>query len=190
MNKSSIQKITLTGILSATAFVLMFFEFPIPPFPDFLKIDLSDIPAIFGAFAMGLLAGVMIEFVKNVLHFIAKGETGGIGELANFTGGALLAGVAGLIYMMNKTMKIAIVGIIAGVICMAFAMSFFNYFVLIPLFYPAMPKETILVLIKTAIFPFNIVKGIIVGTIALFAFKGLKPVINRFAFNIEKSKKR
>ena len=189
MRKSNIQKLTLAGILTAIAFVLMFFEFPLPLFPEFLKIDLSDIPAIFGAFAMGPLAGVAIEFVKNVLHFMAKGATGGIGELANFTCGAVLVIVAGLIYKTNRSMKTAVIGIVAGVIAMAVAMSLFNYFVFIPMFYPTMPKEAVLTLIKTAIFPFNLVKGAIAGVVALFAFKGLMPVVNKFAFNLEEGEK-
>ena len=185
MNRSNIQKITLAGILAAIAFVLYFFEFPIPLFPEFLQIDLSDIPAIFGAFAMGPLAGVAIEFVKNILHFVAKGATGGIGELANFTCGSVLVIIAGLVYKTNRSMRTAIIGITGGIIGMAITMSLFNYYIFIPMFYPEMPKDAVILLIKTAIFPFNLVKGIIAGVVALFAFRGLLPVVNKFAFNIE-----
>lgn len=188
MKTTNIQKLTLTGILSAIAFVLMFFEFPIPLFPEFLKVDLSDIPAIFGAFAMGPLAGIGIEFVKNVLHFLVKSTTGGIGEMANFTCGAVLVLSSGLIYKMKREMKFAIIGIFVGIVTMAFAMSLFNYFVFIPMFYPEMPKDAVLALIKTAIFPFNLVKGVIAGVIALLAFKGLMPVINKFAFTLDEKK--
>ena len=36
-------------MLSSIAYILMLLNFPIPPFPNFLKIDFSDIPALIGA---------------------------------------------------------------------------------------------------------------------------------------------
>ncbi|EQI38644.1 putative riboflavin transporter [Clostridioides difficile Y215] len=49
----------------------MFIQAPIPGiFPDFLKIDLSDIPAIFGGMSLGPLVGFGIVVVKNVLQAI------------------------------------------------------------------------------------------------------------------------
>ena len=61
---------TLVGaaMLSAVAFVLQFLEFPVPLSPSFAKMDLSDLPALIGAFAYGPLWGVVIEAVKNALH--------------------------------------------------------------------------------------------------------------------------
>ena len=54
--KSSIQNVrtlTMTAVLSAIAFVLAFFEFPVPLSPSFARMDLSDLPALIGAFAYG-----------------------------------------------------------------------------------------------------------------------------------------
>ena len=54
--KSSIQNVrmlTMTAVLSAIAFVLAFFEFPVPLSPTFARMDLSDLPALIGAFAYG-----------------------------------------------------------------------------------------------------------------------------------------
>lgn len=45
--------------------------------------DVSDFPALIGAFAFAPTSGVMIELVKNALQLIFT-STGGIGELANF----------------------------------------------------------------------------------------------------------
>ena len=43
--------------------------------------DLSDFPALIGAFAFGPVAGILIELVKNLLGLISS-ATSGIGELA------------------------------------------------------------------------------------------------------------
>ena len=88
--KSSIQNVrmlTMTAVLSAIAFVLAFFEFPVPLSPTFARMDLSDLPALIGAFAYGPVSGILIEFVKNALQLLTS-STGGIGELANFIMGS------------------------------------------------------------------------------------------------------
>ena len=54
----------MTALLSAIAYILAFAEFPVPLSPAFARMDLSDFPALIGAFAFGPLAGVLIELVK------------------------------------------------------------------------------------------------------------------------------
>src|SRR5512138_3091678 len=73
------------GVLTAIATVLMLFEFPLWFAPGFYKIDLSDVPILIGSFAIGPLAGLIMEFIKNLLNLMINGTTtGGIGELSNF----------------------------------------------------------------------------------------------------------
>lgn len=179
MRNSKLQLMTKIGILSAIAFIVMFFEFPIPFFPPYLKIDLSDIPAIIGAFAFGPVAGVTVELIKNLLHFIARTDTGGVGELANFLTGGSFVLIAGLIYSRNKTKANALIALIAGVFAMALVMSFANYYILIPVYAPTMPKPEVLKLIYSAIFPFNLFKGVVVSAITLLIYKSLSPILHR-----------
>src|SRR5690554_3690588 len=81
LNVNSMVKI---AFLSVIAYIIMIFEFPLIFFPGFLKIDLSDIPALVAGFALGPVGGIMVELLKNLLHLITKTDTGGVGELANF----------------------------------------------------------------------------------------------------------
>ena len=74
---------TSVAVLSAVAFVLAFFEFPVPLSPSFARMDLSDFPALIGAFAFGPVAGILIELVKNLLGLFST-ATSGVGELANY----------------------------------------------------------------------------------------------------------
>lgn len=105
-SKISVRTITMTALLSAIAYILAFVEFPVPLSPPFARMDFSDFPALIGAFAFGLLAGVLIELVKNALQLFST-STGGIGELANFLMGASFVFTAGLIYGCHKTKKTA-----------------------------------------------------------------------------------
>ena len=63
MKKSTTHNLTVAAMLSAVAFILMFIEFPIPMLiPSFVKMDFSDLPALLGAFALGPVYGVVINF--------------------------------------------------------------------------------------------------------------------------------
>ncbi len=65
-----VRNIVQIGILSAIAFLLMSLEFPLWFAPGFYKLDLSELPVLIGAFAMGPLAGVMTEFIKILAVFL------------------------------------------------------------------------------------------------------------------------
>ena len=55
-SKISVRTITMTALLSAIAYILVFVEFPVPLSPPFARMDFSDFPALIGAFAFGPLA--------------------------------------------------------------------------------------------------------------------------------------
>ena len=67
------------GLLSALAVVLMKLEFVVPGFPPFLKMDISDLPAVIGAFIIGPVGGVIIQLIKVLLYTVSGSETFGIG---------------------------------------------------------------------------------------------------------------
>ena len=86
MERSRTRTLTQIAMLGAVAGVLMNFEFPIPFLaPSFYQLDFSEIPVLIGSFAMGPLAGVVIELVKILVHLVTKGTmTAGVGDVANF----------------------------------------------------------------------------------------------------------
>ena len=61
MTKTS--KITYTAIFAAIATVLMYFEFPIPFMPPFLKVDLSGAVVLIGAFIFGIASASRTLFI-------------------------------------------------------------------------------------------------------------------------------
>lgn len=74
------------ALLSTLAFVIMYLEIQLPLFPAFMRIDLSDLPAILGAFALGPIAGIFIQLIKNILQhkiFSHPDYTVGIGISPN-----------------------------------------------------------------------------------------------------------
>ena len=58
----NIRNLVLMGMLGAIGAVLMLFEFPLPfVAPSFYGLDLSEIPVLVGTFAMGPMAGAIID---------------------------------------------------------------------------------------------------------------------------------
>ncbi|MDN5276821.1 MAG: riboflavin transporter [Clostridiales bacterium] len=189
-----VRDITKISLLSAIAFLLIVFaEFPLPLFPSFLKFDLSDLPALVGGFAMGPVTGIIIEFIKNLLHFFFKSETGGVGNLANFIVGIGFVVPAAVVYSTNKTKKGAVIGMAVGTLTMTLLASLANYYVLIPLYAKVYSMDAILnmmsqankaiVDLKTyivyAVIPFNVLKAVVVSIITLLIYKKVSPILHR-----------
>ncbi|MBZ2174871.1 ECF transporter S component [Schnuerera sp. xch1] len=183
------------SILGAIAFLLMLFEFPLWFAPVFLELDFSDVPALIGSFAVGPVAGILVQLVKNILNLVLQGtDTAGVGELANFAVGSMFAFTAGLVYHRKKTFKNAIIGMIIGIITMTISISLVNYYVMIPLYAKLFgwPLEQIVAmgtavnkyvvdfktLILFAVVPFNIVKGILVTLATTLLYKKVSPILH------------
>ena len=196
MKKDTTHKLTVAAMLSAVAFILMFIEFPIPMLiPAFIKMDFSDLPALLGAFALGPVYGVIISFMKNLLHIVIKGtSTACVGELSNFILGAIFSAVAGYLYKHHKSRKTAIIGAVAGAVAMGVLSVPSNYFVVYPAYvqFYHMPLEAILgmyqailpsadSLIKCLIIfnlPFTLVKGLLDAVLCMLIYKPLSPILH------------
>lgn len=186
----NVRYMTMTAMLSAVAFVLMFLEFNVPFMPSFIKMDLSELPALIGAFAMGPASGVIICLIKNLLHLLMS-TTGGVGELSNFILGALFVIPAGLMYKKKKGRKSALIGSLIGAAVMAVVSVFSNYFIVYPVYTAFMPMDTIIsmyqailpsadTLLKCLVIfnmPFTFVKGLINVVITFLIYKHISPII-------------
>ncbi len=187
----NVRYLTVTAMLTAIAYILMFFDFSVPfIMPEFIKMDLSELPALIGSFAMGPLCGVLICLLKNVLH-LAITTTGGVGELSNFLLGAAFVIPAGLIYKHKKSRKSALVGSLLGDLFMGVFSIVSNYLLVYPFYYNFMPKEAILnayqaILpqMKTILqclicfnLPFTMVKGLLSVVITFLIYKHISPIL-------------
>ncbi len=175
------RRIIQIGVLSAIAFVLYFIlEFPLLPGAPFLKFDFSDIASVVGGFALGPVAGVLIQLIKNVLHIFLKANDGTpIGELANFVIGIAYMLPAVWIYRRNKTRKTALIGMAVGSVCLPLVAAVFNYFVFIPLYSPGLLQSGAGAYIMSVIIPFNFLKGVIISVITFILYRYLSPVLKR-----------
>ena len=142
---SRTHKLVVTAMLGAVAFVLQLLEFPIPfLIPSFVQMDFSELPALLATFSIGPVSGVSVCLIKNVVKVIFKTTTGGVGELCNFLIGAGLVVPAGLIYRKMKSRKGALIGALAGALCMGVLSIPINYFISYPIYTAFMPLDVII----------------------------------------------
>lgn len=194
---SAIQKMTIIAMLSALSLALAVLKFPLTLIaPPFYELDFSEVAVLIGAFALGPVAGVIIELIKNLLVLIIiPSPAGWVGVLANFLIGCSFTLPAALIYRHRKTKKLAVVGMGAGTASLCFIGALINGFFLIPLYseifgWPiaqivALGAESIplvsdlLTFCLLCVVPFNLIKGILVSVITFFLYKPLSIVIHR-----------
>jgi riboflavin transporter FmnP len=183
-------------MLSAIAFVLMFLEFPAPLMPAFVKLDISDLPALLGTFALGPVSGIVIELVKNLLHILIKGtSSAGVGELCNFLLGCCFVVPAGLIYKHKKSRKSAVLAALVGCVVMALCSLPLNYFLVYPAYvkFYGLPLEAIIGMYQAinpnvnglfaclTIFnlPFTFLKGVLDAVLCFLIYKPLSPILHK-----------
>lgn len=189
-----VRKMVQIAMLSAVSVILMLFEIPLFFAPSFYKIDLSEVPVLIGAFAMGPIAGVIIELIKIALNLVITGSlTAGVGEFANFLIGCAFVVPSAIIYKKNRNKKSAIVGMITGTIFMTIVGGFLNAYLLLPVYATAfgMPISALVEMgsavnhlitnlatfVLFAVVPFNLLKGVVVSLVVILIYKKISIVL-------------
>lgn len=199
-NTKKTHRLAVAAIMAAIAAVLQFIEISIPIMPSFVKLDLSDLPALLGAYALGPWWGLLIQLVKNLLH-LPFGSSAGVGEACNFVLGGVFVVAAGLFYHRRKTRGTALLGSIVGALAMAIVSLPLNYFIVYPAYVAILhfPEEAIIaayeaILGSVAHIPtgnpllncllifnvtFTLVKGLLNVLIGQLIYKPLSPLLHK-----------
>lgn len=184
------RKLVVTAMLGAMASVLMFISINVPLMPNFIKLDISELPALISSFTLGPISGICVCLIKNLVN-LPFSTTGGVGELSNFLLGVCFVFPAGLIYKKMKKLGGAIIGSLVGALSMAIFSVAINYFIVYPVYTNFMPLEaiinayqiinpnvnTLLDCLVTFNMPFTFIKGMISVVITFIIYKPLSPII-------------
>ena len=193
--KSRTHRLTVAAMLSAVATVLMFVDFSVPFMPSFIKLDISELPALLASFSIGPWYGVAVCLVKNLINCL-RTSTGGVGELCNFLLGAIFVGAAGAVYQRfhhHKSRKGALLGALIGAAAMAVLSVPVNYYVTYPIYAQFMPIDTIVGMYQairpsanglldclvTFNMPFTFLKGILDVALCFLIYKPLSPLLHK-----------
>lgn len=183
-----IKKIAIIALFTAISSVLMYFDFPLPIAPSFMKMDLSELPVIIGAFLLGPIDCIIIAVLKILIKLSLKGtSTFFVGELANLIGSISYALPSSIIYAKLKTKKRAIVGLTIGTILASIICTLSNAIFIFPIYMNALnwTNEKIIAMCKAlipfidsmskvylySILPFNLIKFAITSIITYIFYK-------------------
>ncbi len=198
MNKT--KQMTHIAVFAAIACVLMYFEFPLPFMPPFLKVDLSGAAVLIGAFIFGIRPAICMIFIKDLIH-LTQTQTGGSGELADFFMLSALVIISVCIYRYGHSRKFALLGCAVGTVAMAVVGIITNYFLIIPFYSMIMPIDAIFEMCATVnpaisgmagylllgVLPFNLIKGAILTAITMMVYKKLSVFIKNKQLHFKKA---
>lgn len=221
--RNNLVNIVAYTLIGTIAYVLMLLEIPLPV-TSFLKFDFSDVVITIGTFLFGPLPGIFIAFVRMLINLIYKGFAlpSLVGQSAAFL--ASISFALPFYYLtrnINKDEKSftkkhlkPILGIVLGIIAMAFVLSVLNALVLTPFYaattVPNLPTihgysgllaftekvylgkllhiPSMSAYIFGIIVPFNLLKGAINGTVVYLLFETVLRTIKPFVrknFNLK-----
>lgn len=181
--------ITRIAVLSALSAILFLIEIPVVAF---YKLDLSNLPALLGGFAMGPIPGVLILLIKDLTGMLHSSSMY-VGELADFIMGAALVVPASVIYRLKKTRRVAVLGMLGSTLLMVIVAVLVNWKIMIPFYMgayhmsmeavvgmiqkavPAVDSEWKLLMYATA--PFNLLKGFVLSLMTFLIYKPLSPLL-------------
>lgn len=188
------RKVVMIGMFAAISGILYCFDFALPIAPSFYKLDFSELPALIAGFAFGPVAGVLVEFVKQIVKLLIKStSTAFVGDLANFLIGCMLVLPASIIYQFHKSKRSALIGCAVGTVIMTVFGTWFNAVYLLPTFAKlfGMPMDAILgmgqainagvkditTFVILMVAPINIIKGVGISALTMLVYKKISPII-------------
>lgn len=193
--------VKIAFLVGISAILYMYFSFPLPFFPSFLKLQISDVGAIIGGLMYGPVVSVVIVVIKVLLKVVFDfGATMGVGEFCDIFLGIAFALPPSIIYLKFKTNKGLVFGLAIGVIASVLVAMAVNYLFIVPMYvkvvggwdvlasmiaglFPNVTKDTFYqYYIPFAVIPFNFLRGVICALVSFLVYKGLKGAMGKTYF--------
>lgn len=176
-SRVSAKTIATIGMLCAIAFVAKLISNVFPTVAGFLSFDLKDVVIVIGGFMMGPLTAAVITVIVSLVEMLTISSTGPIGFVMNVLASCAFACTASIIYKRDRSMKGAVMGLIAGVLLMTGLMLLWNW--LITPLYMKVPRETVVAMLLPVFLPFNLVKGGMNAALAMLLYKPVVTALRR-----------
>ena len=173
------KKLVLAALFAALSFVVAALSNVIPvslvyiPAVNWLHYDAKDVIIALSGFILGPLWALGISFVVAILE-MSISQTMVIGALMNFLSSAAFACTASTIYKYKKDIYGAVIGLISASFVTTAFMLGWNYLI-VPLYPPFIPRESVAKLLLPGFLPFNLLKSFINSGFVLLVYK---PIIN------------
>ena len=190
--------VSVSVFASISIILYLTLKFSLPIFPDFLKINFSNLPIILGAFLLGRKNGIMIVLIRTIIVLPFSG-TFFVGELADLIISISIVLIGTYLYNKNRTKKGAVISLIAISLTWMIIASLSNRFILIPAYIELMfggQEEVFVSLLKVipnitienykwkyiifGALPFNAIISVSVCFITFVTYKKLSILFHKF----------
>ena len=170
------KKLVGIALFSALSFVVSYLEFPIFPATGFLKLDFSAVFVCLSGFIFGPIAGVSVSAVKEILCWLIKSSTGGVGEIANFVVTLGLFLLPAIVYVYRKGIKTVVITMFIGCIIQVALSLISNRFIMFPLFMGSAAGKTFSSVWHFVLL-FNLIKSVTISLITILLYKRVSGII-------------
>lgn len=183
MTANRLSRLVQISVLGALGFLLMYtLELRVPLFPEFIKYDPGDVPALIATYILGPAAGAGVQGIKVALFWISgKSTAGWVGVLANLIVGLAMVLGPGLAHRLvlrrgGYHWAWSLLAAVVGTVVMSVVLMPFLAIVIYPLWgMQGAAAWTAAITIST---PFNLFKGLLSPVISLLLYRRLEPYLS------------
>ena len=176
--RMGVKTMTSLAMLTAIAYVIMYFSKMLPQVLGFLQLDLKDTVICIGGFVFGPLAAAIIAIVVALVEMFTVSDTGIIGFIMNTLATVSFCCTASFVYKKVHSKKGAVLGLALGVVALVAVMLLWNYLIT-PLYTPGFTRADIAAMLPTVFLPFNLVKGGLNMAVILLLYKPVVTALRR-----------
>ena len=170
-----LRKLVIMAMLAAIALLLVTtIRIPVVLF---LNYEPKDVAITIGGFLLGPTASLVISAVVSLVEMVSISDTGPIGCLMNFLSTVSFACTAAFIYKKSRTLKGALLGLLAGSAIMIGVMLLWNY--LITPLYMGGTREAVAQMLLPVFLPFNALKAGLNSALTLALYKPLTSALRK-----------
>lgn len=174
MKKIDTKRLTILAMLTAMAYVVMYFlRIPV----TFLTYEPKDAILTITGFLFGPFDALIAIVLVALVEMFTVSETGPIGMLMNVIAAATFVCTASVIYRKHHTLKGALVGLIVSVLLMTGVMLLWNY--LITPLYQGVPRSVVAGMLVPLLLPFNLIKGTLNAAITMLLYKPIVQTLRK-----------
>ncbi len=132
-SRTEMRRLTMSAMMGAVAFALMYINFSVPIISPYAEFDLSALPELLAGFILGPLGAVLTITVKIALILVFKGTSSMYtGEVQNFLLSIAYILPAVFFYRRHRTKHGAAIGLVIGSLVSIIVAIFTNIYLIFP----------------------------------------------------------
>ena len=178
MKKIETKKIVAIAMFCALAYACMV-TIKIPAVV-FLSYEPKDVIITICGLIYGPIWSLAVSVVVSFAEMLSVSATGIIGFIMNVISTVSFACTASYIYKRNKSIKSAVIGLVAGTLLMTCVMLLWNY-LLTPI-YMNQAREDVAAMLVPIFLPFNLIKGSVNAALTYMLYRPCIDALRRAGF--------